>query len=95
MGSHRAFGPCYAGTTVRQTASILPAFGPGLLRVTQPFWIRRNNSMPVIVIVAGLNRLNPGIGLIRRPARSRCRKNRVAPVGTDATVQLELGEKFC
>jgi len=54
-----------AASTAFQTAGALRSLRNSLSRLNCPLWIRRNSSMPAIVIAAVLNHLNPSIGSMR------------------------------
>ena len=55
----------YAANAAFQTAVTLLASRDRLPRLNWPFWIRRDNSMPAMVIAAVRIRLKPSIGPIR------------------------------
>jgi hypothetical protein len=61
-----------AASTAFQTAGALHSLTHSLPRLNCPLWIRRNSSMPAIVIAAVLNYLNPSVGSMRSftPRRS-------------------------
>ena len=54
-----------AASTAFQTAGALRSLTHSLPMLNCPLWIRRNSSMPAIVIAAVLNHLNPSIGSMR------------------------------
>jgi hypothetical protein len=54
-----------AASTAFRTAGALRSLRNSLSRLNCPLWIRRNSSMPEIVIAAVLNHLNPSIGSMR------------------------------
>jgi hypothetical protein len=54
-----------AASTAFQTAGALRSLRNSLSRLNCLLWIRRNSSMPAIVIAAVLNHLNPSIGSMR------------------------------
>jgi hypothetical protein len=54
-----------APSTAFQTAGALRSVRHSLSSVNCPLWIRRNSSMPAMVIAGVLNHLNPSIGSMR------------------------------